>query len=496
MYLDKQIESYIYNTGHIIGKGSFGCVYRGIDQNNQKEVAIKVVKKAKLQGESYSLKALINEMTILKKLRSKNIVRLLDICESQSNYYLIQELCRQGDLKRILKQKQLEEQEAIRILHDILSGYQILLKNEIVHRDIKPANILNCNGIYKLGDFGLATQLQKQMMLNSRVGTPLYMSPQVQQNSNYSNKCDIWSIGILFYECLYGATPWFHEKSQKILKNIYEQPLSFPSTPFVSDISKSFIKKCLEINEEDRIDWIDIYNHNLFRQIPFKIQGCNPQLIVTKIRNIIKTRQLNINQLIQNSTQQKKLKISDLELFLQSIDQQFTSEDAEQVFDKLNHKNEDSIPFECLLLWFSQNDIISPQAQDNGSLLLTQNDQSIVNNLLNSLSIQIRLNSISIIEILKDLNVHDDEEITLSKFEQILFKIDTQLSRADIITFFRKINEENLKSIKKEEILKIFYEESELDDADHDDFSISPVHIPIQGPGQKLLSFKNLERLS
>ncbi|CAD8102016.1 unnamed protein product [Paramecium sonneborni] len=495
MYLDKRIESYFYNTGHIIGKGSFGCVYKGIDQNTQKEVAIKIVKKAKSQEEAYSQKTFINEMTILKKLRSKNIVRLVDVCESQSNYYLVQELCKQGDLKRILKQKQLEEQEAIKILHDILSGYQILLKKEIVHRDIKPANILNCNGIFKLGDFGLATQLSQQMMLNSRVGTPLYMSPQVQLNSNYTNKCDIWSIGILFYECLYGKTPWFHEKSSKLLKNIYEQPLSFPSTPFVSNISKSFIKKCLEINESDRIDWIDIYNHNIFRQNPFKIQGCNPQQIITKIRNIIKTRELDINQLIQNITQQKILKISDLKVFLQSIDKQFKLEDAESVFDKLNNQNEDSISFECLLLWFYQNDIIQSKNQDDISAPLNLQEQSIVNNLLDCLINHIRFNSISIIQILKELNVYQNEAIQFRKFEQILLKINFQLSKTDLTLLFRKFYDEKSGFIKIQDILKVFYEESELDDTD-DEFSASPVQIPIKGPGLKLQSFKNLERLS
>ncbi|CAD8073973.1 unnamed protein product [Paramecium primaurelia] len=495
MYLDKRIENYFYNTGHIIGKGSYGCVYRGVDQNTQTEVAIKIVKKAKFEGDSYSQKALVNEMIILKKLHSKNIVRLLDVCESQSNYYLIQELCQQGDLKKILKKQQLQEQEAIKILYDILSGYQILLKNGIVHRDIKPANILNSNGVFKIGDFGMATQLCQQKVLNSRVGTPLYMSPQVQQNSNYSSKCDIWSIGILYFECLYGATPWFHETSTKLLKKIYEEPLEFPIQPQVSDVSKSFIKSCLEIDEKDRIDWIDIYNHNLFRLNPFKKIDRNSQYIITRIRNIIKIRKFNINQLIQNISLPKKLKINDINLLLQSIDKQFTLEDAELVFDKLNHNNMDTIPFESILLWFSQNDIIQSSVQDNYIPFLTQQDQSRIDNLLVNLIIRIRLNSISIIEICNEYDVSQEQLISLNKFEQILLNIDTQISKADITLLYRKIKQDNQGIVKRESIQKMFYEESELHEPD-DDFSVSPVHLPIQGPGLKLLSCNNIERLS
>ncbi|CAD8191442.1 unnamed protein product [Paramecium pentaurelia] len=495
MYQDKSIENYFFNTGHIIGKGSFGCVYRGINQSTKTEVAIKIVKKANLAGESNSQKALVNEMTILKKLHSKNIVRLFDVCESQSNYYLIQEYCKQGDLRKILKQKRLEEQEALKILHDILSGYQILLKNGIVHRDIKPENILNSNGIFKLGDFGMATQLSKQRMLNSRVGTPLYMSPQVQQNTNYTSKCDIWSIGILFYECLYGKTPWFNETSSKLLKNIYEQPLEFPKQPIISDKSKQFIKKCLEINEKERIDWIDIYSHNIFRQNPITKLDHNFHQIIIKIKNIIKIRKININQLIVNIAIPNQLKINDLELLLNLIDQQFTSEDAGLIFDQLNHYNTESIPLQCVLFWLGQIQTIQCQVKDISSPNPIQQDQFRVDNILNALIIQIRLNSISIIQLFNKYEISQDQEISFDKFEQILQNIDIQLSKNDITQCYKKIKEENSGFVKRETLLNIFYEESELDDTD-DDFQVSLVHLPIQGPGQKLLSCNNIEMLT
>jgi serine/threonine protein kinase len=105
-------------------------------------------------------------------------VKFLDTCESPTNYYIVQEYCEEGDLKRYLKdKKKLSEREALSILTSILSGYEVLIKNGIVHRDIKPANILISSGGYKLADFGFATSFKN--MLDSHVGTPYYMSPQV-----------------------------------------------------------------------------------------------------------------------------------------------------------------------------------------------------------------------------------------------------------------------------------------------------------------------------
>ncbi len=98
-------------------------------------------------------------------------------------------------------EKIISENEAIKILTDLLTGFLELIKNGIIHRDLKPENILIHDSTYKLADFGFAKSVDnfKKGLLTSQVGTPLYMSPQILKHEKYTTKSDIWSIGLIFY---------------------------------------------------------------------------------------------------------------------------------------------------------------------------------------------------------------------------------------------------------------------------------------------------------
>jgi serine/threonine protein kinase len=99
----------------------------------------------------------------------------------------------------------------------------------MVHRDLKPANILLKNGVCKISDFGFARNLERgaNTILNSVVGTPLYMSPQILSHMKYTAKSDLWSVGLIFYQLLHGHTPWTADNEGDLLRNILSKRFVF-----------------------------------------------------------------------------------------------------------------------------------------------------------------------------------------------------------------------------------------------------------------------------
>lgn len=90
-------------------------------------------------------------------------------------------------------------------------------------------------------------------MLQTCVGTPLYMAPQILKKQKYNTRCDIWSIGFIFYEMITKKVPWTGYSENNLLENIIRKPLTFPSG--VSEWSMNILKRMLVVNENDRIGW-------------------------------------------------------------------------------------------------------------------------------------------------------------------------------------------------------------------------------------------------
>ena len=95
--------------------------------------------------------------------------------------------------------------------------------------------------------------------MQSIVGTPLYMSPQILNKQIYTNKSDLWSVGLIFYEMIYGHTPWPATNEIQLFNSIMTKPVPFDQN--ISEKSKDFIKRCLKIKEDDRMSWEEAFNH-------------------------------------------------------------------------------------------------------------------------------------------------------------------------------------------------------------------------------------------
>ena len=155
-----------------------------------------------LVSSQYLIQAIVLEVNIMKSLNSQNIIKCLEVIESTNTIYIVQEFANNGTLKDLIKVCSKEER-TYGFICELANGFSTLIKQGIVHRDLKPENILIKNGQLKIADFGLSKFADKVSVLNTCVGTPPYMAPQVLSSNcnqyHYSYKCDIWSFGVVCF---------------------------------------------------------------------------------------------------------------------------------------------------------------------------------------------------------------------------------------------------------------------------------------------------------
>uniref|UniRef100_A0A3B3W0J1 non-specific serine/threonine protein kinase n=1 Tax=Poecilia latipinna TaxID=48699 RepID=A0A3B3W0J1_9TELE len=218
------------------------------------------------------------EYRIHKELDHPRIVKLYDYFSLDTDSFCtVLEYCEGNDLDFYLKQhKLMSEKEGRSIIMQIVNALKYLneIRPPIIHYDLKPGNILLVNGTacgeIKITDFGLSKIMDDDsynsvdgMELTSQgAGTYWYLPPECfvvgKEPPKISNKVDVWSVGVIFYQCLYGRKPFGHNQSQQdILQEntiLKATEVQFPPKPVVSPEAKAFIRRCLVYRKEDRID--------------------------------------------------------------------------------------------------------------------------------------------------------------------------------------------------------------------------------------------------
>lgn len=212
-------------------------------------------------------------MKALKSLNHPNIIKLHGFLESSNNYYLVLEYCDEGDLHSYLYNGNnlLPENKIISIITQLASALHYLHNNKIIHRDIKLANIFMHKGKPLLGDFGFAKAGWE--MAQTKLGTLGNMAPEVRFNAQqgYDYKSDLWSLGVVFYELLFGTNPFISkiqtfEDYQTVLNSIFDSKLDREiGIRKVSTDSINILKRLLEPNVAKRIDWEEFYRSPLFK---------------------------------------------------------------------------------------------------------------------------------------------------------------------------------------------------------------------------------------
>lgn len=243
-----------YELLNIIGQGTFGVVRKCRNRSTGQICAVKTILKSKVPN----LELLKKEVDLLTNMDHPHIIKLYETFEDDTKLHLVTELCTGGELydrvveKSLSPEHHFSEYDAARILRNILEAIAYCHdEKNICHRDLKVENFLLLNDSddapVKIIDFGLS-RFNDDNVMNSRVGTVYYVAPEVITSDDYSNKCDIWSIGVIAYVLLCGFPPFHAENERKTLQLVMEAPIEFPS-PIWDDVSveaKAFILRLLD----------------------------------------------------------------------------------------------------------------------------------------------------------------------------------------------------------------------------------------------------------
>lgn len=268
-----------YTILECVGKGGSSKVYK-VMAGNRKIYALKRIKLSNRDKEAAA--GFLDEITLLRRLRGHhNIIQLID-AEVLGREGIILMVLEYGDidLARLLQKRVKTRKEGEAAIDDnflrlywqqMLEAVQTIHKERIVHSDLKPANFLFVEGQLKLIDFGIAKTMKDSnttsIMRESQVGTLNYMSPEsiLSGNGGAGHKVgrpsDVWALGCIFYQMVYGHTPFSHlpfiQKLHAITDNNHE--ISFPAVP--NPHAMDVMKRCLDRNPKERITIPQLLEH-------------------------------------------------------------------------------------------------------------------------------------------------------------------------------------------------------------------------------------------
>ncbi|NXX30396.1 DAPK3 kinase, partial [Nicator chloris] len=251
--------------------GQFAIVKKCREKSTGVEYAAKFIKKrqSRASRRGVSREEIEREVTILQQVLHTNIIKLHDIYENKTDVVLILELVSGGELFDFLAQKEsLSEEEATRFIKQILDGVNYLHSKKIAHFDLKPENIMLLDKNIpiphiKLIDFGLAHKIEDGVDFKNIFGTPEFVAPEIVNYEPLGLAADMWSIGVITYILLSGASPFLGETKQETLANITAVNYDFDEEFFsnTSDLAKDFIQKLLVKDTRKRLTIQEALSH-------------------------------------------------------------------------------------------------------------------------------------------------------------------------------------------------------------------------------------------
>jgi serine/threonine protein kinase len=260
-------ETITVEKKNLLGNGYFGKVFQCNYSILDKEIALKVIDKDKVNRNDFE-----NEYKAMNILENENVVKFYGKFEDKENYYLIMEKCDSNLYDYIKNKKGLTVDEIRIIITQLNKAFKLMNEKCIIHRDIKPNNILinyknKKSVVAKLSDFGTIKMLMSSLKASTQIGTNGFMAPEIKKLLNkdyseieekkyYTNKVDLWSIGVMLIYMFFNNID-----DVKLYQGI------LPDLEKIKDDDlKDLIKKLVVVDPEKRITWESYFNHKFFNK--------------------------------------------------------------------------------------------------------------------------------------------------------------------------------------------------------------------------------------
>jgi len=245
-----------YRLVEFIGEGGMGSVFKAIDCNLNRSVALKILKK-ECSANAEERAKLEQEARVTASINHPHVVKVFSFGEDHGQFYLAMELVEKGTLDNLMNiQRRIAEAQMLEVGIQIAEGLEAALERGLIHRDIKPGNILFSDPhTSKLVDFGLAIVMDDAARVTGEIwGTPYYIAPEKLDNLPEDFRSDIYSLGGTLFHALSGRPPYEAETASMVaLKQLKSQPISLQAfAPDVSSETAYVINRMLAKHPDDR----------------------------------------------------------------------------------------------------------------------------------------------------------------------------------------------------------------------------------------------------
>ena len=257
-----------YHVGALIFETDNSCVYESFHPMKCSKLAIKAIKKR-----GHSPQAIEDECNLIQEISHPNIMSAIDIIDLPDYRCIIMPLATGSDLFEFINNHdRIPEDVACKIMYSCLKAIDYIHSLGIWHRDIKPENFLLCDDDFqnpevRLIDFGFAKRFAPGETSTDQLGTPLYAAPEIYAGRPYTEKIDMWSLGVVMYIMLSKEAPFPQDSKYELQSAILRGDYSFDSEGFegVSDEAKDLIRHLMEVDPDKRLSAADALDNIWFQ---------------------------------------------------------------------------------------------------------------------------------------------------------------------------------------------------------------------------------------